>query len=145
MAYESKIGRGLRLSPETGKIDCHIIDIADTVSHGVLVSPTLLGLSHDEVDERAETSKEAEGEGGQGYGEWLCSWPVSIGLRLMRDVEGTEGGDGGARRNYKVTFIHEDDPFSLLAPEQKRSMAQTSTNAWVSASAAGVRRWECIR
>jgi ATP-dependent helicase IRC3 len=45
------VGRGLRLSPETGKTDCHVIDIADNLSRGLTITPTLLGLSSDEVDE----------------------------------------------------------------------------------------------
>ncbi|KAF5337268.1 hypothetical protein D9611_003163 [Ephemerocybe angulata] len=40
------IGRGMRLSPGTGKKDCHIIDYVDTVNRmpGVMSVPTLLGL-----------------------------------------------------------------------------------------------------
>lgn len=36
----------MRLSPETGKEDCHIIDYVDTVNRvaGVMSVPTLLGL-----------------------------------------------------------------------------------------------------
>lgn len=48
---DSKVGRGLRLSPSTGKEDCYLIDIVDNVSRssGMRVAPTLFGLSHDDV------------------------------------------------------------------------------------------------
>ncbi|RXW20633.1 hypothetical protein EST38_g5219 [Candolleomyces aberdarensis] len=44
--FSQMIGRGLRLSPETGKEDCHIIDYVDTVNRvsSVMSVPTLLGL-----------------------------------------------------------------------------------------------------
>ena len=44
--HQSKIGRGMRLSPTTGKTDCHIIDIVDSTSRvsGVVTTPTLFGL-----------------------------------------------------------------------------------------------------
>ncbi len=52
-----QIGRGMRPSPETGKIDCHVIDIMDEQNRmGEAVSvPTLLGLSLAEF-ERTDSS-----------------------------------------------------------------------------------------
>lgn len=46
-----KIGRGMRLSPETGKEDCRIIDIVDSTNRvpGVMSTPTLFGLDPSEV------------------------------------------------------------------------------------------------
>jgi len=41
------IGRGLRKSENTGKIDCHIIDMVANLSHGVVTTPTLFGLDPD--------------------------------------------------------------------------------------------------
>lgn len=40
------------MSPESGKTDCHIIDLVDSVTNanGLIVTPTLLGLSLDEMD-----------------------------------------------------------------------------------------------
>jgi len=54
----SKVGRGLRLSPHTSKEDCHIIDVVDSTSEGLIVSPTLLGLIHDDLG--IETQEERE-------------------------------------------------------------------------------------
>lgn len=65
----NQVGRGLRLSPETGKVDCHIIDIVDSIDRagGMLVSPTLFGLTHDELAE--EMREKAEREDGAASGE----------------------------------------------------------------------------
>jgi ATP-dependent helicase IRC3 len=63
----TKVGRGLRLSPNTGKEDCLIVDIVDSVgrANGMLVSPTLFGLAHDELAEeereRAEARENTQG------------------------------------------------------------------------------------
>lgn len=48
-----KIGRGMRLSPQTGKNDCHIIDFVDSTSRvpGIVSTPTLFGLNPDELIE----------------------------------------------------------------------------------------------
>lgn len=45
-----KIGRGMRLSPGTGKTDCHIIDFVDSYSRvsGIMSVPTLFGLDMEE-------------------------------------------------------------------------------------------------
>lgn len=43
------IGRGLRKSENTGKTDCHIIDMVANLSHGVVTTPTLFGLDPDMV------------------------------------------------------------------------------------------------
>ena len=69
----TQVGRGLRLSPETGKVDCHIIDIVDSIDRagGMLVSPTLFGLTHDELAE--EMREKAEREEGAASGEISCS------------------------------------------------------------------------
>ena len=66
----SQVGRGLRLSSHTGKEDCYIIDIVDSTSEGLVVSPTLLGLTHEALgiegrDEREETKDDAEATNGQ--------------------------------------------------------------------------------
>lgn len=47
-----KIGRGMRLSPETGKTDCRIIDFVDSMTRvsGVVSIPTLFGLDPAEID-----------------------------------------------------------------------------------------------
>lgn len=46
-----QIGRGMRQSPASGKIDCRIIDFVDSTSRisGVVSIPTLLGLDPVEI------------------------------------------------------------------------------------------------
>ncbi|GAA5893108.1 hypothetical protein JCM6882_003888 [Rhodosporidiobolus microsporus] len=52
------LGRGLRLSPETGKKDCLLIDLVgnSTSAGGVVCTPTLFGLDPDEKVEGLSTS-----------------------------------------------------------------------------------------
>ncbi|KAI5785092.1 putative mitochondrial ATP-dependent helicase irc3 [Peziza echinospora] len=38
------IGRGMRLSPATGKENCHIIDMVGVIQKGIVTTPTLFGL-----------------------------------------------------------------------------------------------------
>ncbi|CUS07110.1 unnamed protein product [Tuber aestivum] len=61
------IGRGLRKSKDTGKIDCHVIDMVANLSRGIVTTPTLFGLDPDMVvnemtpdQMRAAAAKEAE-------------------------------------------------------------------------------------
>ena len=46
-----QIGRGMRQSPASGKLDCRIIDFVDSTSRvsGVVSIPTLLGLDPSEI------------------------------------------------------------------------------------------------
>lgn len=60
-----QIGRGLRLSPHTGKTDCHIVDISDNLSKGIMVSPTLLGLTHDGLEEEKPEPREGTEDRGK--------------------------------------------------------------------------------
>lgn len=38
------IGRGLRLSPDTQKVDCLIIDLVGNHTRGIICTPTLFGI-----------------------------------------------------------------------------------------------------
>jgi ATP-dependent helicase IRC3 len=46
-----QIGRGMRLSPNTSKEDCRIIDFVDSTARvvGVVSTPTLFGLDPSEI------------------------------------------------------------------------------------------------
>ncbi|KAL1410248.1 putative ATP-dependent helicase IRC3 [Vanrija albida] len=105
------VGRGLRLSPETGKEDCYLIDIVDNISRssGMLVSPTLFGLSHDQVE---AMSREEEPRS-----EDATSVPAES-PRAQED------------QNYQVTFVDSDDPFRLRE-ESAPVVARMTPNAWV--------------
>lgn len=47
-----QIGRGMRLSVESGKTDCMIIDFVDSMNRmdGVMSTPALFGLDPGEID-----------------------------------------------------------------------------------------------
>lgn len=94
----SQVGRGLRLSPETGKEDCHIIDVVDSTSDGLVVSPTLLGLTHDALEmERKEKEETEETEHVSDTGE-CCTAPstsqAEVDARWPRSSQpGTKQGE----------------------------------------------------
>lgn len=46
------IGRGLRLSPETGKESCLVLDLVGNSAQGLVCTPSLFGLDPDAVIER---------------------------------------------------------------------------------------------
>ncbi|GAA5950206.1 hypothetical protein JCM10213_005201 [Rhodosporidiobolus nylandii] len=50
------LGRGLRLSSDTGKSDCLVIDLVGASAQGVVCTPTLFGLSPDEKIEGQSSS-----------------------------------------------------------------------------------------
>ncbi|ADV25374.1 DEAD box family helicase [Cryptococcus gattii E566] len=97
------VGRGLRLSPESGKTDCHIIDLVDSVANanGLIVTPTLLGLSLDEVDVEDHGRQSAESKKPRGAPD------------------------------YDITYLDQDDPFHVDISAQP-VIQKISKNAWVS-------------
>ncbi|OWZ74655.1 DEAD box family helicase [Cryptococcus neoformans Tu401-1] len=105
------VGRGLRLSPESGKTDCHIIDLVDSVTNanGLIVTPTLLGLSLDEMDVEDHSRESAEKAKPQDEPETLP--PVAP--------------------DYDITYLDQDDPFHVDASAQP-VIQKVSKNAWVS-------------
>ncbi|PWN20620.1 P-loop containing nucleoside triphosphate hydrolase protein, partial [Microstroma glucosiphilum] len=67
--FSQMIGRGLRLSPQTGKRDCLILDLVGTIERGVICTPTLFGLDPEEqiegmsLEELKERAEEASQRG----------------------------------------------------------------------------------
>lgn len=61
--FVQMIGRGMRLSPATGKVDCHIIDFVDSTTRvqGIITTPTLFGLTPCHGDVEDVTLEEMEG------------------------------------------------------------------------------------
>jgi ATP-dependent helicase IRC3 len=55
--FSQMIGRGMRLSPSTGKSDCLIIDLVGNCSKGLICTPTLFGLDPSEVLEDVTTEE----------------------------------------------------------------------------------------
>jgi ATP-dependent helicase IRC3 len=110
----------MRLSPGTGKQDCHIIDFVDSMKRviGVVSVPTLLGLDPTTVvDEGTITELELRADAATGdssvtpIGDNRCSIPDP----------------------RSVTYIDYDDPFSLVNQSLGTSphITQLSRNAWV--------------
>ncbi|KAF7347873.1 DEAD-box family helicase [Mycena venus] len=109
--FAQMIGRGMRLSPSTGKQDCRIIDFVDSVSRvsGIVSVPTLFGLDPDAVSIDDETTESLEKLAAD-----------SIALDTTDDIP----------EPRSVTYKDYDDPFSLHSSGAPQ-IAALSRNAWV--------------
>ncbi|KAG8916856.1 hypothetical protein FRC01_002836, partial [Tulasnella sp. 417] len=117
------IGRGMRLSPNTGKTDCRIIDFVDSLNRvgGIVSAPTLFGLEPDEV---VDASEEDSGslESPQRESEADPDTVSSSPRRITSPVPDPEF----------VTYIDHDDPFSLVAGGSgSPHLKSLSPYAWV--------------
>lgn len=111
--YAQMIGRGMRLSPSTGKEDCRIMDFVDVTSRLNVVSlPSLFGLDPAEIeDEENVETLEAKSQ--------AKNMPMA-------------GSDPQHAGLESVTYTDFNDPFLLMdnmfsAP----NMFRISHNAWV--------------
>lgn len=101
------------------------------MSEGLIVSPTLLGLTHDSLvnDEREEREKkDVDPDAGAHYRHNMSSTAdVGIFKAMQSPVN-----DAATLKNaqYTVTYIDQDDPFRL-GTSSRKSMAQLSQNSWV--------------
>ncbi|KAJ7630892.1 P-loop containing nucleoside triphosphate hydrolase protein [Roridomyces roridus] len=112
--FAQMIGRGMRLSPDTGKTDCRIIDFVDSTSRvsGIVSIPTLFGLDPDAISVEDET-------------------PESLEERAAAASNALDSRDV-IPEPRTVTYKDYDDPFSLVnhgsgAPH----LARISKHAWV--------------
>lgn len=120
--FSQMIGRGLRLSPKTGKKDCLVLDIVGNIEKGVVCTPTLFGLNADDIieDESAEglleRSQQAEAFD-------TTSEPESSGDPFEISISDPT----------KITYIDYDDPYQLQQAMLSRStvVETMSPNAWV--------------
>ena len=107
----------MRLSPETGKQDCRVIDFVDSQNRvaGVVSIPTLLGLDPSEI---------VEGKNDQLQAVSLLNITVDESLTALqaraneqRDA-GIEQASGGVVPDVptpkSVTYIDYEDPFSFV-------------------------------
>ncbi|CDW97627.1 hypothetical protein [Sporisorium scitamineum] len=117
--FSQMIGRGLRLSPKTGKKDCLVLDIVGNIEKGVVCTPTLFGLDAEDVieDESAEGLLERAHEAEQFIAKEGNEDPFEISL-----ADPT-----------KITYIDYDDPYQLQQAMLSRStvVETMSPNAWV--------------
>lgn len=119
--FSQMIGRGLRLSPATGKRDCLVLDIVGNIEKGVVCTPTLFGLDADDIieDESPEGLLERAHEAEQFD---------------PADVEGDADPFAVELADpTKITYIDYDDPHQLQqAMLARSSVVETmSANAWV--------------
>ncbi|KAI0032731.1 P-loop containing nucleoside triphosphate hydrolase protein [Vararia minispora EC-137] len=97
------IGRGMRLSPETGKTDCRIIDFVDVMNRmeGVISTPTLFGLNPHEIVDNVSTEELEDRSDSPILGEI----PTSVGKQDTTDT---------VPDPKSVTFVDYEDPFALV-------------------------------
>ncbi|KAG8832120.1 hypothetical protein FRC20_007967 [Serendipita sp. 405] len=115
------IGRGMRLSPQTGKEDCHIIDFVDTHGRvaGTFSTPSLLGLDPTEIMpgatlEELMERKEDLALGTDSRGQ--SPPPLEVQQAQIRSV----------------TYTDHDDPFSWHSRQRKEQHIKAlSSFAWV--------------
>lgn len=116
--FSQMIGRGLRQSPSTDKLDCLVLDLVGSIDRGVVCTPTLFGLDLEDVidgatlDELKKTAGERKGLGSQEKGDGT-----------IEDVD-----------PEKVTFIDYESPHELqqaLIQRGEGRIAKLSPNAWV--------------
>ncbi|KAI0307989.1 P-loop containing nucleoside triphosphate hydrolase protein [Multifurca ochricompacta] len=113
------IGRGMRLSPDTGKQDCHVIDFVDSVDRlvGIVSAPTLFGLDPAAVENVVDTQ---EREPDPTNGDSRAAHPIGDNRLSVPDPK-------------SVTYIDYDNPFTLVNQSQGilPHIARLSRNAWV--------------
>lgn len=119
--FSQMIGRGLRLSPKTGKKDCLVLDIVGNIEKGVVCTPTLFGLNAEDIieDESAEALLERSHEAEQFD---------------PAEVEKSEDPfEISLADPTKITYIDYDDPHALQQAMLSRStvVETMSPNAWV--------------
>jgi len=96
--FAQMIGRGMRLSPSTGKEDCRIIDFVDSAGRvaGVVSTPTLFGLDPSEIVDDAS----------------LMSLEERVKPNAV--MEDDDFNITNIPDPKYVTYIDYDDPFSLV-------------------------------
>ncbi|KAJ7244750.1 P-loop containing nucleoside triphosphate hydrolase protein [Mycena haematopus] len=129
--FAQMIGRGMRLSPKTGKKDCRIIDFVDSASRvsGIVSVPTLFGLDPDtiliegkpldHIHCRATIQNTSTDETTESLEKLAAD---SIALDTTDDIP----------EPRSVTYKDYDDPFSLVGNGSGAPQIETiSRHAWV--------------
>ncbi|KAG8971733.1 hypothetical protein FRC05_010800 [Tulasnella sp. 425] len=108
------VGRGMRKSLKTGKHDCRVIDLADSLERvgGIISGPVLFQQEADEIIDE----------------------PSSVRGRNLRS---NHGGPGGIHSLSEVKdvrvveLVDREDPFSLAMAVPSDGLKSFSHNAWV--------------
>ncbi|KAK6346899.1 hypothetical protein TWF696_007000 [Orbilia brochopaga] len=116
------IGRGMRLHPN--KQDCHVIDVVGNIQRGVVTTPTLFGLSPDEVLDRAPSRMVMDK---YKLENTASSVPQDVTTAEVREVDPEMYA-----RAWDVTFVDYDSIHDLLDDTKAEvAVRQYSRNAWV--------------
>ncbi|KAK0478204.1 P-loop containing nucleoside triphosphate hydrolase protein [Armillaria novae-zelandiae] len=112
--FAQMIGRGMRLSPETGKEDCRIIDFVDSNTRvaGVISTPSLFGLNPNEIDINDDSLESLWRRSGDRNPSFCYA---------AEDVPEPE----------RVTYIDYNDPLSFLKLSDTPHIKTLSRNAWI--------------
>ncbi|TCD69925.1 hypothetical protein EIP91_005749 [Steccherinum ochraceum] len=112
--FSQMIGRGMRLSPQSGKEDCHIIDLVDSVNRvsGIVSTPTLFGLDPAEL---------------------ISDTPLEdLQQRYEDDVKEPRSNDGPDVPAPKdITYVDHPDLFTFTETSGAPHIRTMSQNAWV--------------
>ncbi|KAE9408139.1 P-loop containing nucleoside triphosphate hydrolase protein [Gymnopus androsaceus JB14] len=113
--FAQMIGRGMRLSPDTGKEDCRIIDFVDSANRvaGVVSTPTLFGLDPGDLQIEDETPESLEEKS-------------AAQIASHSDVDDIPDPTS-------VTYTDYEDPFAFVSKFSGLSphISKLSTYAWV--------------
>lgn len=125
----------MRLSPQTGKTDCHIIDFVDSTSRvsGVVSTPSLFGLDPDEVIESMFCPRSCL------KAMLICITSDATPELLEERAEKSIGNDPSVVYDVdnvpdptSVTYIDYDNPFELVKDTSGAShISRISRFSWV--------------
>ncbi|KAF7306883.1 DEAD-box family helicase [Mycena indigotica] len=114
--FAQMIGRGMRLSPATGKTDCRIIDFVDSAGRveGLVTIPSLFGLDPDAISNDDETPETLE--------------------KRAAETNALDSVDSSIPDPKSVTYKDYEDPLSYFeqAAGGGQHISRFSRNAWVS-------------
>ncbi|KAF9044602.1 P-loop containing nucleoside triphosphate hydrolase protein [Hymenopellis radicata] len=116
--FAQMIGRGMRLSPATGKSDCRIIDFVDSNNRvaGVMSTPTLFGLDPSEIGSIIDESLEDMEE-------------------RAKEAASRLDSEDNVPAPKTVTYIDYDDPLSFLkmteAAAEHPHISKLSKHTWI--------------
>ncbi|KAG6851171.1 hypothetical protein H0H93_015181 [Arthromyces matolae] len=129
--FAQMIGRGMRLSPGTSKLDCRIIDFVDTTSRvsGVVSIPTLFGLSPDEIEITGENLLDRS----RSASTVIYKKDESTESLERRVVDAIASVDANnVPMPTSVTYTEYEDPFSLVSDASGAPhISKLSNFAWV--------------
>ncbi|KAG1825879.1 P-loop containing nucleoside triphosphate hydrolase protein [Suillus subaureus] len=135
--FAQMIGRGMRQSPLTGKVNCRIIDFVDSTNRvaGVVSTPTLFGLDPEELIDGKAYSRFVNVELISHIDESVETLEARAQIAVLQDA-GDEQVPVNSRDDIPdpkyITYVDYQNPFTLVdgcsgAPH----ITKLSTNAWV--------------